>query len=227
MKKISFCTTCKGRLWQLSQTLPENLKLLDDHAEIILLDYQSPDNLKEYIFQNFQQYLDNGKLKYYQIIEDYAFTSAYAKNVAHRLASGEVLFNLDGDNYIYDGLLYELRVLTDHQIFVPRFGLENEGTFGRMGYTRKTFYKLGGYDERMVGLKGDDGELQKRARELNLFPVRASIRISAIQNSREQKDLYVNDGKICNYDKPSPPVDYPNTWGKAELLDRFGALVSL
>ena len=53
MKRVSFCTTCKGRLWQLEQTLPNNLKILDDYSEIVLLDYQSPDGLKNYIFDNF------------------------------------------------------------------------------------------------------------------------------------------------------------------------------
>lgn len=30
MKKISFCTTCKGRLWQLKQTLFKNIEQLVD-----------------------------------------------------------------------------------------------------------------------------------------------------------------------------------------------------
>lgn len=73
MNKISFCTTCKGRLWQLEQTLPKNLSLLNDNSEIILLDYKSPDNLKEYIFSKFFRYLENGKLKYFEMVEDYAY----------------------------------------------------------------------------------------------------------------------------------------------------------
>ena len=91
MKKISFCTTCKGRLWQLKQTLFKNIEQLDENSEIILLDYQSPDDLKKYIFQNFQKELENGKLKYYSILEDYAYSSAYAKNVIHKLATGDML----------------------------------------------------------------------------------------------------------------------------------------
>nr|WP_312323914.1 glycosyltransferase family A protein [Acinetobacter oleivorans] len=225
--RISFCTTCKGRLWQLRQTLPGNLKMLDEHSEIILLDYQSPDGLKDWIFENFREYLENGQLKYFQMVDDYAYTSAYAKNVAHRLATGDILFNLDGDNYIYDGLLYELRLLKDYQLFLPRLGIENEGILGRVGYTRDAFYRLQGYNETLVGLKGDDGDLRVRAHQFKYFPIHASYRVAAIQNTREQKDKYVNNGEIKNYDKPSPLVNYPQIWGKADVIDRHGNMIKV
>ena len=227
MNKISFCTTCKGRLWQLEQTLPKNLSLLNDNSEIILLDYKSPDNLKEYIFSKFFRYLENGKLKYFEMVEDYAYTSAYAKNVAHRLATGNILFNLDADNFIYDGLIYELKSLKDNQLLLPRLGIENEGTLGRIGYTKNTFYKLNGYNENIVGMKGDDGNLRIRAFELGINVITASYIISTIQNSREQKELYINDGIICNYSNPSPPLNYPNEWGKAKVIDQYGKVIQL
>jgi glycosyltransferase involved in cell wall biosynthesis len=227
MLKISFCTTCKGRLWQLNQTLPANIKILDEHSEIILLDYQSPDGLQEWIFDNFQEYLNNGQLKYFQMHEDYAYTSAYAKNVAHRLGTGDILFNLDADNFIYDGLLYELRLLKDWQLFLPLLGVENEGILGRVGYTREAFYRLNGYNENIVGLKGDDGNLRVRAHHLRYHPIHASYRVAAIQNTREQKDMYVNNGEIKNYHKASPPVNYPAVWGKAEVVDQFGNTIKV
>ena len=67
--KVSLCTTCKGRLWQLRQTLPQNLLYLDDHSEIILLDYQSPDGLKDYIYTEHSLALAQGRLKYFQMVE--------------------------------------------------------------------------------------------------------------------------------------------------------------
>ena len=227
MKKISFCTTCKGRLWQLKQTLFKNIEQLDENSEIILLDYQSPDDLKKYIFQNFQKELENGKLKYYSILEDYAYSSAYAKNVIHKLATGDILFNLDADNYIYNGLLFDLRQLNDNQLLLLRLGNENEGILGRIGYTKNTFYKLNGYNENIVGMKGDDGDLRIRAFNLGISVITASYRVSAIQNSREQKELYVNDGIICNYHNPSPPLNYPKEWGKATIKDKNENIIIL
>lgn len=222
MKRVSFCTTCKGRLWQLEQTLPNNLKILDDYSEIVLLDYQSPDGLKNYIFDNFKEELGNGRLKYYETVEDYAYSSAYAKNLVHKIATGDILFNLDADNYLYDGILYELRLLKDNQLFLPKLGVDNDGLFGRLGYTRESFMSFQGYDENIVGLGGDDGKLRLKAHSMKYYPVHASIRSSAIQNTREQKDKYVNNDTIKNYNKPSPPLNYPEQWGVGLVLDSHG-----
>lgn len=227
MKKISFCSTCKGRLWQLKQTLPDNIKKLDDWAEIIILDYLSNDGLRDYIFDNFQSFIENGKLKYYQMVDDFAYTSAYAKNVSHKLATGDILFNLDADNFIYDGLLYELRKLKDNQLFLPMLGMENEGILGRLGYTKNTFFRLNGYSENIVGMKGDDGDMRLRAHKLKIDVITASVRVKAIQNSLEQKELYVNDGVIKNYPMASPPVNYPNFWGVAQVIDHKGNKITI
>ena len=76
-------------------------------------------------------------------------------------------------------------------------------------------------------MKGDDGDLRIRAFNLGISVITASYRVSAIQNSREQKELYVNDGIICNYHKPSPPLNYPKEWGKAKVIDQYGKVIQL
>lgn len=217
--KVSFCTTCKGRLWQLSQTLPHNLSMLDDHSEIVLLDYHSPDGLREYIFENYAEVLGN-KLKYYRMIDDYSYTSSYAKNVAHRLADGDVLFNLDGDNYITDGLLDDLRSLTDTMILLPVLAGTDSGIGGRIGYHRSLFRRIGGYCERIVGMQGDDGEFRYRARQYITRTKHHANIILPIQNTREQKDMYTADN-------PDNKLKYPPRkifWGAADVVswdDRF------
>ena len=64
MTHVSYCTTCKGRLWQLEQTLPVNIKLANEDIEIVLLDYHSQDGLRDYILENYQEYLADGRLRY-------------------------------------------------------------------------------------------------------------------------------------------------------------------
>ena len=221
MRSITFCTTCKGRLWQLEQTLPHNLAKLEENCDLVLLDYQSPDGLRDYIFNNFQAELSSGKLKYFRLEHDYNYTSSYAKNVAHKLATGEVLFNLDGDNQIHEGLIAELRDLKHHQFFLPRLHGNDEGSYGRLGYTRRTFHMLGGYDETIVGMKGDDGALRVTARQHRLRPVHAKQIVVAIQNTREQKDLYVNMPG-----KSNPPI-YPDRYGVADVTDHLGNMFSI
>ena len=223
--KVSFCTTCKGRLWQLRETLPYNVNMLEDDCEIILLDYHSEDGLKEFVFEHYQEELENGILKYFYLTHDYKFTMSYAKNVAHKLATGEILFNLDGDNLIYEGMVDELRKLRSNEIFIPRYDhREKEGSYGRLGYRRELFYSLNGYDETIVGMLADDYDLVQRSKNLP-FPVkyvRASKVVEAIQNTRAQKDLFVNVTEL-----ETVPVNYPEQWGVATVLDRHAKVIEL
>lgn len=213
MRKISFCTTCKGRLWQLEQTLSKNIAMLDDDCEIVLLDYQSEDGLKDYIFKNFSEYLGN-KLKYYQLTDNFNFTMSYAKNIVHKLATGDVLFNLDADNLIHDTLISELRSLKDYQILIPKFSnhWSNEGSYGRLGYTRKAFYDLNGYNENIIGMKADDGDFVGRALKQDFIMIHSKTESQAIQNTIEQKELYTNFSS-------NPPANYPAEWGKANVVN--------
>lgn len=55
--KLSFCTTCKGRTFHLKQTLPQNLKVVRQFSEVelIVLNYNSPDDLDEWIRMTFKK----------------------------------------------------------------------------------------------------------------------------------------------------------------------------
>ncbi|MBF7696213.1 glycosyltransferase family A protein [Acinetobacter rathckeae] len=218
--KLSFCTTCKGRLWQLKKTIAHNIKQLDDDCEMVLLDYKSTDGLKDYIFSEYLDQLKTGKLKYFEMLEEYAYSSSYAKNVVHRLASGNILFNLDADNFIYDGLVSELKMLTEDQLFLPRLTGNDEGCYGRIGYSMKAFHRLNGYNETIIGMKADDGDLRKRAIPLRLIPIHAKQSTVAIQNTRQQKDVYTNDNPKNTL--INPPLRMINEWGYAEVLDWQG-----
>lgn len=216
MKKISFCTTCKGRLWQLKQTLPKNIDFLNEETDLIILDYQSPDGLKEWLEENYKEALDKGFIKYFRLLHPYNFYCAYAKNVAHRLAQGDVLFNLDADGFINETLVEELRNLKDTEILVPRYHGNDEGSFGRLGYTKETFYKLNGYSENIIKMQDDDGNLRYRATFYPLRPVHSRKTHVAVQNTPAQKELYTDvEGLI------PPPNNWPKSWGVAEIEDRF------
>lgn len=220
MMKVSFCTTCKGRLWQLSRTIHHNLSMLDHDSEIVLLDYHSPDALRSYVFDNFSHLLGN-KLKYYRMCDDYAYTSSYAKNVAHRLGDGDILFNLDGDNYITEGLINDLRAIDDNTILIPSLSHCDSGLGGRLGYRSALFNRLGGYDEAIVGMKGDDGAFLHRARRRGIKCKHHLNVIQPIQNTREQKDLYTRDN-------PEVTLQYPPRyvkWGVADVISWDGQLV--
>ena len=101
--KISFCMTCKNRLWQLAHTMPRNLFAIraDGCAEMVLVNYNSQDRLDTWIRQ-FRSAVEAGTLRYVHEQSDPYFHTAKAKNLAHLAATGEFVVNLDADNFIGD-----------------------------------------------------------------------------------------------------------------------------
>lgn len=163
MRKISYCTTCKGRLWQLRQTLPVNIKQTSETCDIVLLDYHSEDGLEDYIKSEFDEYLKDGRLKYYKLLTPIdGFDMAYAKHIAHMLAEGELLFNLDADNFI-GSTIDEMRDLPRDKILIPKI-INGTATArcGRVGISRLNYLRVGGYDIEMLGMQNDDGDLVHR-----------------------------------------------------------------
>lgn len=192
MKQISYCTTCKGRLWQLRQTLTTNLTSLDDDSEIVLLNYHSTDELDDYIKDTFPSELDNGRLRYYKLITPVdGFDMAFAKHIAHTLGNARVLFNLDADNFIGDTAI-ELKNLDDVTLLIAN---KIEGTStsrgGRIGITSKSYKRIGGYNPKVLGMIGDDGVFIKRALNMGLKLVYSNDKSIPIQQDELDKTKYI------------------------------------
>lgn len=214
---LSLCTNCKGRLWQFKQTLPDTVKTLNGKVDLVLLDYQSDDGLKDWIFSNYLELLEDGRLKYFRLSNDYNYSCAYAKNVTHRLATGDVLFNLDADNTISEAEVNVLLDLPDKSIYFPIVRKRGSGAEGRLGYHRSTFYELNGYNENIIGMGSDDGDLYLRMRLKGMQPIESKFISDPILNTPEDKQYYVNVKGLTQ-----PPSNWPVSFGVAKLLDRFG-----
>ena len=89
-----------GRLNHLQETLPKNLYGNQgfEGLEFVLLDYSSRDGLAGWIKARFMPEIKSGLLVYYRAEGYQRFFMAHAKNVAHRLARGEIVCNVDADN---------------------------------------------------------------------------------------------------------------------------------
>jgi hypothetical protein len=161
---ISFCTTCKGRLYQLRETLPQNLAALGADEEIVLVDYHSPDGLAAWVWDNFEPEIAAGRLRFFEVLDEAPWHMAKAKNLAHRLARGPLLFNLDADNFLTAQDLQHIRAAVA-QGLCCRQGTGNirDGTPGRIGLPREAFHRIGGYDEALLGVLLDDYDLIVRA----------------------------------------------------------------
>lgn len=190
---LSFCITCKGRLHHLQQTLIPNIELLNSfpQVEIVLLNYNSPDGLDEWIYENFPKEISQGKLSYYKTERPLMFDMSHAKNVAHRLGRGRVLCNCDADNFLtskyvgmilsrYRYLKYQTfmhqylgffgptlsKWLNLHQHRVFQFRGSSDDLYGRIALEANALKSLSGYNERLKGWGTDDVDLLERARGL-------------------------------------------------------------
>lgn len=178
---VSFCITCRDRLWQIQQTLPKNLKdnnAIQDRVEFVLVDFASPDGLQQWICDNFQEELKSGYLKYYYVEEGMPeWHMSVAKNTAHQLGKNEVLVNLDCDNFTgIKGGDYVARIFrkygVDNTFLHMWTGDWGDGTHGRMAVSKKNFRELGGYDEGLEPFGGDDRDFARRAKAMGLKRVR-------------------------------------------------------
>lgn len=189
---ISYCSTCKGRLWQLKQSLPINIKLTSDEVEIILLDYHSDDGLQDYIFNEYQDYLKTGKLKYYKLVDYFdGFDMAFAKHIVHSLATGDILFNLDADNFIGTTIPELLNLPRDSILVSEPLEGTGDSMVGRIGIHKSNYIAIGGYHPDIFGMYGDDLHFKYTAFRRGLLRSVSSDTSKPIQQSNDIKKLNV------------------------------------
>lgn len=189
LKSISFCVSCRNRLWQLRQTLPGNLECIEDDVEICLVDYGSSDGLADWIRTHFSRFIESGRLVFFEVLNPVSWNSPKAKNLAHRIANGDYLFNLDADNFIDRPTIEHLREARRLRLLSHQW-TENwaDGSFGRIGLPRGMFFELGGYDESLLPMGGQDIDLLDRIRTVEQRYVRLPPPArSAIQNDAREK----------------------------------------
>lgn len=162
--KLSLCTWVKD--WPpLKQCLPINLALTAGRrdVEFVIVDLGSKEPVADWV----DSYSDPRVVVVRLEMPSLHFARAY--NLSHRLATGDVLAALDGDNVI--GPQYVDRVLSE--IAADRTSLVHcwsgdwlDGTCGRIALHRELFERLGGYDESLEAIGHQDIDLRDRAKAM-------------------------------------------------------------
>jgi len=187
MVTLTFATTCFNRLHQLKQVYYDNLVTYENnpHVDFILVNFHGKDSeeIDIFVFERCIRFLVTKKLKYFKRISKMTeFHMSRCKNVSHLLSTGELIYNLDGDN-ILDGSEYDTASQAfskfgpnfllhqcdgsspiDHKMFqyfnlFPKYHDRNlmfNGTCGRVCTSRTVFKKIGGYNERFEYMGMDD-----------------------------------------------------------------------
>lgn len=166
---VSFCISHKNRLHQVKETLPKNLadnRLDQSKIEFVFVDFESQEDLGDWLMTEFAPELTSGYLKFFLCKGLDKWHSPKAKNTAHRLSSGKILVNLDGDNFtgyrggmhVYNGFMS-----SPYDICLWQYsGDSQDGSFGRIAASRDAFFSLGGYNEEFLEMGFQDRDLVNR-----------------------------------------------------------------
>lgn len=191
-KAVSFCITCKDRLHRLKQTLPQNLKdNPGEDVEFVLLDYSSEDGLEGWVRENMMGEIQTGRLVFFAARGQKWFHMAHAKNCAHRLAQGEILVNLDADNFTGEGFSEFLKSHSGFDVMAAPD--DPTGSHGRVCVKREVFNTYRGYDEDFDGYGWDDNDLVDR------------IRV----DGNKVNDILPKQFRLCIGDKDDRSKNYP------------------
>ena len=202
--KISFCTTCMGRAHHLKETLPQNIRdnpaTEDMDVEFVVLNYNSQDDLHEWMTTDpeMKAHIESGLVRYGKTTDPEFFHMSHAKNMAHRMATGDVLCNLDADNFLgnrFAELLHQnfsenMDIVINPSVRASRLlGKEEQGFFGRVVISKDNFMTLGGYDETFSGWGGEDTDFLQRAKGLGLDHLRIDSMkyLGIIKHSNEDR----------------------------------------
>ncbi len=204
---VSFCITCMNRLFHLKDTLEKNIKdnLSYTNVEFIVVNYNSKDDLEAWMKKHMQQYIDQGVLNYYRTDEPESFHASIAKNLSHKLAQGEILCNLDGDNYTGKDFAYYINYLFNQygkDLLLQFTKKPFWGTEGRIVLSKENFMNLGGYDESFLPIGHEDHDLINRAKAsgLNYRNIQIENFLRYLSNTEKEKAENCADGKTGYYD---------------------------
>lgn len=215
---IVFCTTCKGRLSHLKETLPRNIQSNADYpnAKFVVLGYGDAE------LAQFMRDFKHDRLVFYHHETTERFHMAHAKNMAARCGiyeGADILVTVDADNFTGDGfakLIHEnLDKLDRNGFLCPDFhnvhqlrgtpDFPGRGFAGRLAIRAQDFIKFGGYDEVFDTWRGEDIDLIARMqrggykqsaidpRYLRTIPHSAEIRFKEYPHAQE---LYENKQQL-------------------------------
>lgn len=192
--KISFCTTCFRRGTQLAQTICSNAAVIAANSDVewIILGYSDDMETKSLVSKNIASF--SRRITYVHDERSRPWHLSTAKNLAHRLATGRILMNLDCDNYIGNGhSVIRAAFAMGHKIVHQWSGVHGDGTCGRIAIARDIYYMLGGYDEALEPMGYQDVDLLNRAFACGISPLHAHCDSSlAIPNSKLESVRHVD-----------------------------------
>lgn len=234
--KISICTTCMDRLDDIKQTYMKNIEdnIGYGNIEFILLNYNSKDNLDYWVKSNLINFINSGLVVYYKTTEPKYYSMTHSRNIAFKLATGDIVNNVDGDHFTNKGFVEHINFLANQKHKKMVFVKSRQKNRGRLGFFKKDFMWLGGYNEEINGYGFDDEDLIARAFHAGLTLVKFGGEYCSLTkdhkrhvgNNYEEKDWKYNQRKntlisLLNLYYKRVRANQGQYWGKAKLIKNF------
>lgn len=240
--KVSICITCMNRLDDLSKTLIKNIEDNLDYPKIefLVLDYNSKDGLDRWIKKETFSYIEKGILNYYRTEDPKHYQMGHSRNIAFKLANGDIVNNVDCDNFIQKGFIEYINILANQQKELAIFAKSRRRLRGRLGFYKHEFINiLGGYDESFDGYGYDDHDLMNRALSLGFtfMPFRKYIDLVEDHKKHKTENFKNKNWKqteldnriksLTNLQKNIFKANQNKQWGKANLVKNFQEKISI
>lgn len=237
-RKISFCTSCKNRTHDLKQTYIKNIEDNKEYPNIewVLLNYNSEDDMEEWVKENLMTYIEKGIVNYYRNPEPKYFLMSHSRNMSFKLATGDIINNVDADNFINKNVASTINLMAEIQPEKAIFCKSLRKCHGRIGMYKNEFFSIGGYDEMLTGYGHEDTNLLSRLLHMGykLMWYNNLCSMSRLKISRKIKFKYLEDAdhkktgrqniKITNEKilKKEFVANLDRTWGCGKVIKNFG-----
>lgn len=192
---ISFCTWIRNRLHQFRRVVDVNLERMRDFDQWCVLDVGSNDGLYEFI----RDRVTDPRVVYRRIPapEKMHFSKLY--NLSHALGRGDILCNLDADNFIGPEFCEWLDFNVGPNRICHAWSTNwEDGTYGRIAMTPEMFKRLGGYDEDLDHVGCQDTDILQRAQKLGASCVtsyKPEVYGGSIPNTIEDTMSFIPGGR--------------------------------
>lgn len=233
--KVSFCTSCMGRAHHLKETLPKNIA---DNAgfpdlEFVIVDYNSKDGLEDWARVALKDHIASGRVVYLAERSAAWFEKCHAKNIAHCAASGDVLVNIDADNFTGDGyaaFVADFFSRDPASVLTSKWGQLD--IVGKVGMLAASFHKIRGYDELLKGYGTEDVDLARRGKAAGLAHIRVDwagqaaiphghdVRSANLEGGESHHDSHKRNVRTIGRRKPGQVIN-PHGYGRAAVFRNF------
>lgn len=231
MEKISIVMLTRNRAKNIKRTIESILKQTFKDFEIIVVDYGGEDNTKE-VLDNFK----DRRIKYIYVNEKGIWNAPRARNIGIRRAKAELIATIDADMILAPNVLEE--VYKDFKkrkksvlYQIQRIDIQEDGTKdlhypgvfpGDFQAThRKNWFKVRGFDERMIGYAYEDEDLPIRMRKMGVFQYWMPKKVKIYHQYHKKslsEEVYINMLKsILNF---SYKANYDD-WGAIDKKPRI------